>query len=292
MERHILVKKTSKSIRMLCSMALLITILLLHASLSHAKKVHRVKTPAPERYAAIVVDAETGQVLHQQNAGEPRFPASLTKIMTLYMVFEALDTGKLSLQQPITVSRNATQKEPSRLGLKAGDTITVENAILALVTKSANDMATVLAEAVAGDEKRFCRMMTERAHSLGMHDSIFTNPSGLPDPGQKTTASDLARLSLAVLKHYPHYYYYFNTRNFLYDGRKYHNHNHLLKAYPGLDGIKTGFIRASGFNLVASAVRKGKRIVAVVMGGQSARSRDLHMMRVLNSAFYKLGIVE
>ncbi len=244
----------------------------------------------PHKYSAIVVDFKTGKILYKKNENDRRYPASLTKIMTLYMVFEALDKGSLHLNQPLRVSHKATRKEPSKLGLKAGSYITVENAILSLVTKSANDMATVLAEAVGGSEDNFCKMMTERAKSLGMKNTAFYNPSGLPHPKQRTTAYDMAKLSMSLLKHYPNYYQYFNTRHFQYNGRHHRNHNRLLSKYRGLDGIKTGYIRDSGFNLVASAKRKGKRIVAVVMGGKTALSRDQHMMRLLDSTFYQLGI--
>lgn len=241
-----------------------------------------------EKYSAIVVDCRTGEVLYEKNALAPRYPASLTKIMTLYMVFEALDNGSLSLDRPLHVSAYAANQKPSRLGLKPGQTILVRDAILALVTKSANDVATVIAENLAGSEAEFCRQMTLRAHSLGMYSTSFHNASGLPNPLQRTTAQDIAKLSLAVLRHYPHYYHYFRTRNFFYKGRSYSNHNHLLKRYDGLDGIKTGFINASGYNLAASAVRGGKRLIAVVMGGRTANSRDRQVEMLLDESFRKI----
>jgi D-alanyl-D-alanine carboxypeptidase len=240
---------------------------------------------AQARYAAIVMDAETGTVLHAANADTRNYPASLTKMMTLYMTFEALDQGRLTLHQRLPVSRRAQGMTPSKLYLQAGQTIRVEDAVLALVTKSANDAAVVLAEALGGEEWKFARMMTERARGLGMRRTTFRNASGLPNRHQLSTARDMATLSRALIYNYPHYYHYFSTVRFRYNGRTYGSHNNLLDEYRGTDGIKTGYIRASGFNLAASVVRDGRRLIAVVFGGRTARSRDRHIMALLDDGF-------
>lgn len=219
-------------------------------------------------YATIVVDAKTGAVLSEQNADQANYPASLTKMMTLYLVFDALERHQLTLKQPIAVSRHAATQAPSRLGLTAGQTITVEQAILALVTKSANDAAVAIGEELGGTESRFAEMMTRRARRLGMSSTTFRNASGLPNPSQVTTARDIATLGRALWRDFPQYYPYFSRDRFTYRGRVIANHNVLLRTYPGADGIKTGYIRASGYNLAASAVRNGRRIVAVVLGGR------------------------
>jgi D-alanyl-D-alanine carboxypeptidase len=240
---------------------------------------------AQARYAAIVMDAETGTVLHAANADTRNYPASLTKMMTLYMTFEALDQGRLTLHQRLPVSRRAQGMTPSKLYLQAGQTIRVEDAVLALVTKSANDAAVVLAEALGGEEWKFARMMTDRARTLGMNRTTFRNASGLPNRHQLSTARDMATLSRALIYDYPHYYHYFSTVRFRYNGRTYGSHNNLLDEYRGTDGIKTGYIRASGFNLAASVVRDGRRLIAVVFGGRTARSRDRHIMALLDDGF-------
>ena len=242
---------------------------------------------AQARYAAIVMDAETGTVLHAANADTRNYPASLTKMMTLYMTFEALDQGRLTLHQRLPVSRRAQGMTPSKLYLQAGQTIRVEDAVLALVTKSANDAAVVLAEALGGEEWKFARMMTDRARALGMRRTTFRNASGLPNRHQLSTARDMATLSRALIYNYPHYYHYFSTVRFRYNGRTYGSHNNLLDEYRGTDGIKTGYIRASGFNLAASVVRDGRRLIAVVFGGRTARSRDRHIMALLDDGFAK-----
>lgn len=242
--------------------------------------------PAQARYASIVVDAHNGRVLHATNADTRNYPASLTKIMTLFMVFEALDNGTLRLDQRLRVSARAAGQTPSRLGLKRGETITVRDAIRALVTKSANDVATVVAEALGeGNEARFARLMTQRAREIGMKNTTFRNASGLPNRRQLSTARDMAVLARTMLAKYPHYYHYFSLTNFTYKDRDYTNHNNLLNNYEGTDGIKTGYIRASGFNLVASAERDGTRLIGVVFGGKTARSRDLHMKSLLNRSW-------
>nr|WP_207168765.1 D-alanyl-D-alanine carboxypeptidase family protein [Rhodovibrio sodomensis] len=240
---------------------------------------------AVARYASIVIDAETGTVLHAANADTRNYPASLTKMMTLYMTFEALDQGRLTLHQRLPVSRRAQGITPSKLYLRVGDTIRVEDAVLALVTKSANDAAVVLAEALGEEEWKFARMMTKRARELGMRRTTFRNASGLPNRHQLSTARDMATLSRALIYDYPHYYHYFSTTRFRYQGRTYGSHNNLLDDYRGTDGIKTGYIRASGFNLAASVVRDGRRLIAVVFGGRTARSRDRHIMALLDDGF-------
>lgn len=245
---------------------------------------------ADSRYAAIVIDAQTGAVLHAENADEPRYPASLTKMMTLYLAFEALDQGKLSLEDRLTVSAAANSMSPTKLGLPVGASLKVEHAILGLVTKSANDAAVVLAEAMGGSEARFAEIMTRKARALGMSSTTFQNASGLPDGGQVTTARDMARLGLALVRDHPKYYHYFSRRDFAYGGRKLPNHNRLMSRYEGMDGIKTGYIGASGFNLVGSAVRDGKRLVATVMGGRSPLLRDNRMAELLDDSFEKVGV--
>ncbi len=242
------------------------------------------------RYASIVVDAETGQVLYSRNANTLAYPASLTKMMTLYMAFEALESGKLKRDQQLPVSKRAEGMPPSKLGLQRGQTIKVRDVIMSLVTKSANDAAVVLAEALGGTEIQFARMMTERARELGMSRTTFRNASGLPNRGQKSTARDMARLASALLEDFPQYYDLFSTRSFTYKGRSYRNHNRLLENYPGTDGIKTGYIRASGFNLVASVVRNGRRIIGVVFGGKTSRSRDAHMRKLLDRGFATIAV--
>lgn len=244
---------------------------------------------AQARYASIVVDFETGRTLYGINADTRNYPASLAKMMTLYMAFEALRKGNLTLDQELPVSRRAAGMAPSKLGLKAGGTITVKDVILALVTKSANDAAVVMAEALGTKETRFARMMTKKARALGMKRTNFRNASGLPNRRQLSTARDLAILARSLIRDFPRFYEFFATGTFTYNGRTFRNHNSLLKKYDGADGLKTGYIRASGFNLAASAVRNGRRLVAVVLGGKSPRSRDRQIARLLNKGFAKLA---
>lgn len=236
---------------------------------------------ANPRYAAYVLDTNSGQVLFSRNADAQRFPASLTKIMTLYLVFEAMEAGRISKNTPIPVSAKAAAEPPSKLGLRAGSTITVENAILALVTRSANDVATAVGEFLGGSEANFARMMTAKARQLGMNSTTFQNAHGLPNNRQVTTARDMAILGLAVREHFPNHYHYFGTRQFNFAGQRIGNHNRLLGRVTGVDGIKTGFIRASGFNLVTSVRTGGRSVVAVVMGGRTGASRDDHMAALI-----------
>jgi D-alanyl-D-alanine carboxypeptidase len=235
--------------------------------------------------SSIVVEAKSGNVLLDSDADQRRYPASLTKLMTLYLAFKALDSGKVSLQQRFPVSRHAARQPPTKLGLRVGQTIPLRQLILGLVTQSANDAAVVIAEGLARTETRFARKMTRQAQELGMKATKFRNASGLPNQRQRTTARDMARLANALLKDFPQHYAYFSTRQFVYRGRVFRNHNRLLDNYPGVDGLKTGYIRASGYNLVVSAEQQGRRVVAVVMGGRSPAARDNHMVALLDSGF-------
>ncbi|MBO6520897.1 MAG: D-alanyl-D-alanine carboxypeptidase [Rhodospirillales bacterium] len=245
--------------------------------------------PAHAKYASYVIDADTGEVLHGLNEETRNYPASLTKMMTLYMMFDRLKTGKWSLSTDLKVSRRAARQPASRLGLRAGSTITVKQAILALVTKSANDVATVVAENIAGRERNFALKMTAKARSLGMSKTTFRNASGLPHRAQLSTAKDMSILARSLLRDFPEYYHYFSTKSFSFDGRTHSNHNKLLKTYAGTDGFKTGYIRASGFNLVASATRDGRRIIGVVFGGRSSGHRNRHMTNLLDKGFSLLA---
>ncbi|RLP23415.1 D-alanyl-D-alanine carboxypeptidase [Mesorhizobium sp. YM1C-6-2] len=238
---------------------------------------------ANSKYAAIVVDANTGKTLFSSSADAARYPASLTKMMTLYLTFEALESGRLKTSSKVRFSKNAAAEPPTKLGVKAGGSITVETAILSLVTKSANDSATALAELLGGSEAGFARMMTAKARQLGMTGTIFRNAHGLPNPAQHTTARDMATLGIALHEHFPQYYDYFSTRSFTYGKQRLANHNRLLGRIKGVDGIKTGYTRASGFNLASSVSDGNRRIVAVVLGGQTGKSRDNHMAELIRT---------
>jgi D-alanyl-D-alanine carboxypeptidase len=238
---------------------------------------------------SIVIDAETGRVLSEMNADAITYPASLTKMMTLYLTFEALNAGRLRLDQYLPVSTEAASKSPTKLHLVPGDSVQVHDLILGIITKSANDAAAVLAEGLAGSEPAFADRMTAKARQLGMTSTVYRNASGLPDPEQRTTARDVAQLALALYHDFPREYRYFATRQFFFRGRVILTHNHLLDWYEGADGIKTGYIGASGFNLAASAVRNGHRLIGVVMGGASAGSRDREMAVLLDQGFSDVG---
>ncbi|BAE49922.1 D-alanyl-D-alanine carboxypeptidase [Paramagnetospirillum magneticum] len=240
------------------------------------------------RYASIVIDAENGSVLHAANPDTRSYPASLTKVMTLFLLFDELDSGRIRLDSKFTTSAHAAAQSPSKLGLEPGEKISVESLILALVTKSANDAAVVAAEGVGGTETRFAHMMTQKAHALGMRNTVYRNASGLPDTGQVSTVRDQATLARALIRSHPGYYKYFSTRQFVYDGQPINTHNRLMLRYQGADGIKTGYIHASGFNLISSAKRGDKRIIGVVFGGSTASSRDNHMGQLLDKGFAKL----
>lgn len=237
------------------------------------------------KYASIVINADTGRVMYARNADAMRYPASLTKIMTLYLLFEEIKSGRMDMDSRIGVSKLAASRSPSKLYLKPGQSISAEQAIYALVTKSANDVATAVAEAISGTERNFAKRMTRKARALGMRKTVFKNASGLPHSQQKTTARDMARLAVAMRRDFPRLYRYFSTQSFNWKGRKFGNHNKLLAHYSGTDGIKTGYINASGFNLVASVKRHGVRLIGVVFGGKSSRSRDKHMMKILDAQF-------
>jgi D-alanyl-D-alanine carboxypeptidase len=243
-----------------------------------------------ERYSSIVVDAATGNVLEAANPDAPRHPASLAKLMTLYMAFEALRDRRISTEQLVPVSPRSAAMEPSKLGLVPGTRLTVEEAILGLVTKSANDAAAALAELLGGSEDRFAQMMTLRARSLGMSHTTFTNASGLPDPDQWSTARDLAILGRHLLTDFPGFYPYFSTHSFTFQRRVIFNHDRMLQSYPGADGMKTGYTEASGHNLVTSAVHSGVRLIGVVLGAQSNPERDAHMAMLLNQGFEQLDV--
>ncbi|MEO7065517.1 MAG: D-alanyl-D-alanine carboxypeptidase family protein [Rhodanobacter sp.] len=235
-------------------------------------------------YAAIVVDAQTGQVLNEVNADDANHPASLTKMMTLYIAFQELKSGKLKIEQELSVSANAANKEPTKLGLLRGQTISVQDCVLGIVTKSANDAATVLAEGIGGSEEHFVDMMNAQALLLGMTRTHFDNASGLPGH-DATTARDLVKLAMALYRDFPKDTHYFATREFSFRGHIVRGHNRLMARYPGMDGLKTGYTAAAGFNLASTAVRDGRRLFGVVMGGRTAAVRDNLMARLLDDSF-------
>jgi D-alanyl-D-alanine carboxypeptidase len=242
------------------------------------------------RYSSIVVDNSSGRVTEAVNADAPRYPASLTKLMTLYVTFEALRDHRISLDQVVPVSVHAADMEPTKLGLLPGTRMTVEEAILAIVTKSANDAACALGELVAGDEARFAQIMTLRARALGMTNSTFRNASGLPDPAQVTTARDLALLAHHLITDFPEHYHYFSVPYFTFHGHVIPNHDRMLADYAGADGLKTGYTIAAGHNLVTSAQRGGVRLIGVVMGAASNPERDVHMASLLDDGFGQFGV--
>ena len=243
-----------------------------------------------DRYSSIVIDAANGAVLSAVHPDEPRYPASLTKMMTLYMVFEALRDRRLTLDTPVPVSAHAASMSPSKLGLTPETHLTLQQAILALVTKSANDAASAIGELLGGDEARFAQMMTLRARALGMSHTTFRNASGLPDSQQVSTARDLAILARHLVQDFPNEYHYFSVPSFVFHGRTILNHDHLLQTYPGADGIKTGYIGAAGFNLVTSAVRDNVRLIGVVLGAARPGARDVQMAALLNQGFTEMNV--
>ncbi|WP_370319502.1 serine hydrolase [Oricola sp.] len=236
---------------------------------------------ANPKYASFIIDANTGKVLYSRNADAPRYPASLTKMMTLYMLFEAMEQGKVTKNTRVPFSSHAASMQPTKLGVPAGKNISVETAIYSLVTKSANDAAAAVGELLGGTESHFAEMMTAKARSLGMSRTTFRNASGLPNSRQVTTARDMATLGIALQEHFPRQFKYFDTPSFKYGRTTMRNHNRLLGRVAGVDGIKTGYTRASGFNLVTSLHKDGRSIVGVVMGGKSGSSRDAHMQQLL-----------
>lgn len=249
---------------------------------------HKKEPKENQKYASFVMDADSGRIISQSNPDKPLHPASLTKIMTLLMVFDALEDGRMSPRDRIEVSKHAASMAPSKLGLDPGETIRVEDAIYAIVTKSANDIAVAVAEALGGSEKDFSRMMTARARAIGMSRTTFVNASGLHNPRQISTARDMAILARYVIHKYPSYYRYFATKSYRYGNTVLRNHNRLMETYDGMDGMKTGYVGPSGFNLVASAVRDGHRLIGVVFGGKTASSRNAEMAKLLDRGFADL----
>jgi len=261
----------------------LMTLAITAAPLNQAAAATWATTDA--KYAAVVMDASNGEILYAKNADAQRYPASITKIMTLYLTFEALSSGRLKPDDRVPVSRHAASMQPSKLGVPAGGSVSVDEAMRAVAVISANDMAVALAEKIGGDEAKFTALMTLRAQELGMNNTRYVNANGLPDPRQVSTAHDIAILSRSVMRDFPQYYGYFSLKSFTYDGRTVINHNHLLDNMPGVDGLKTGFINASGFNLSASAVRDNHRLITVVLGGNTAAGRDAHVRDLMETGF-------
>jgi D-alanyl-D-alanine carboxypeptidase len=252
-------------------------------SSAQALQSHAATATAEDpRYAALVVEADSGKVLHAVNADQLRYPASLSKMMTLYVLFEEIESGRLRLDSTLHVSARAAGQPPSKLGLKAGSTISVADAIPGIAVKSGNDVAAVVAENISGSEGAFAERMTRTAHRIGMQNTIFRNASGLPDPAQMTTARDMAILARALQQRFPRFYPVFSQRTFTYQGRSYPSTNKLLGQVPGLDGVKTGYIRASGYNLATSVRRDGKRIIVVVFGGPTGAARDAQVTALVD----------
>lgn len=256
-----------------------------------AKAKKKQGTADNPKYASMIIDAETGAVVSERYPDKKVHPASLTKVMTLLLLFEALEAGNVRLSDKIMISNHAASQQPSKLGLSPGSSIRVEDAILAIVTKSANDISAAVAEHLAGTEGRFALRMTRRARDIGMSQTTYKNAHGLHNPGQVTSARDQVTLARYVITRYPNYYRFFGTKQFTYRGKTYTNHNRLMNTYPGMDGFKTGFINASGFNLIASARHGNKRLIGVVFGGRSWKSRNDHMAELLNAGFSKVGDV-
>lgn len=245
---------------------------------------------ANPRYAGMVVDLDEGEVLYAENEDARRYPASLTKVMTLYLAFEAIEQGRLQLDQPLPVSSQAASMPASKLWLSPGSSIQVDEAIRALAVRSANDVAVVMAEALGGSERGFAQLMTAKARELGMRNTTFRNASGLPDDRQITTARDMVTLAVRVMQDFPDYYHYFGLQEFTYRGTRHTSHNRLVRDYPGADGLKTGFIRASGFNVITTARRGDRRLMGIVMGGFTAQSRDKHMTSLLDRSFARAAL--
>lgn len=259
-----------------------LTSLLLAAAFSASPAI------ANSKYAAFVVHADSGDVLFDRYSTGRRYPASLTKVMTLYLLFDELEAGKVSLNTKLKISKRAAGQPPSKLGLKAGSTITVKDAIDALIVRSANDVAVVVAEHIAGSEWKFAQQMTTRARGLGMRRTTFRNASGLPNSKQVTTARDMATLAKRISQDFPQYFHYFQTTRFTWNGRTYRTHNKLVKSFEGATGLKTGYTRRSGFNLTTTAERDGHRLIGVVLGGRSGVTRDRHMRDIMNRAYSRI----
>lgn len=268
------------------TMVFCLVFMLPHEGFAKARK--KAAPSENNKYASIVVDAATGAVISEKNANKVLHPASLTKVMTLMLLFDAMESGTVRLNDRIYISKHAASQQPSKLGLAAGSSIRVEDAILSIVTKSANDMSVAVAEHLAGSESRFAARMTQRAQSIGMSRTNFANASGLHNPAQVSTARDMATLARYIIVRYPNYYRYFSTKQFTYRGKTMTNHNRLMQSYAGMDGFKTGFINASGFNLIASAKHGNQRLIGVVFGGRSWKSRNDHMASLLDIGFAKV----
>ncbi|WP_244642474.1 D-alanyl-D-alanine carboxypeptidase family protein [Phyllobacterium sp. 628] len=269
-------------------MALFVLVVGMASGCTTTSALQPVASTAPipvitEKSASIVVDGSTGAVLYQASADLPRIPASLTKMMTLYLTFEALESGRLTKNSMIPVSAHAASQAPSKLGFKPGQSIDVDTAIKAIVVKSANDVAVALAEAIGGSEPQFAALMNAKARQLGMKGTNFNNASGLPDPMQMTTARDMALLGMSLRRHFPNQYYYFALHEFTFNGKLVEGHNRVLAKLNGADGIKTGYVRASGFNIVTSVNDNGRQLVAVVMGGETAKVRDQQVVDLVHS---------
>ena len=270
------------TLRFICTVFLsALTIILTAPSTAQVAKA----APVTGRYASIIVDMDNQEIIHARQIDAPRFPASLTKVMTLYLTFEALDQGRLKIDQALPVSAYAASQPPSKLGLKTGDRILVRDAINALIIRSANDAAMVLAEAIGGSEPVFAAQMTQRARQLGMQKTVFRNPHGLPNSNHRSTARDMAKLAHAMIRNHRSYYPLFAQKTMRYKGRTLKTTNALLGQTQGVDGLKTGYTNASGYNLTISAERNGRRLVAVVMGGASGKSRDRHMRDLIERGF-------
>ena len=240
---------------------------------------------AVPKYAAFLVNSDTGEVMYARQADAPRYPASITKVMTLYLAFDAIAHGRMSESDMITVSAHAANQAPSKLGLRVGGQISVHDAIGVIATKSANDIAVALAEHIGGSEAAYCAAMTAKAHALGMTHTTFVNATGLPDSRQLTTARDIATLSRSVIRDFPQFYNVFSRVSYDYEGAEIGNHNHLLTTLPGVDGIKTGYTNAAGFTLAASAAHDGTRLIAVVLGGPNRLARDGNVTDLLDTGF-------
>lgn len=264
-------------------------VLILSLSLSAFSPANAARRKTSRTKAYVVMDAYTGRILFSQNMNKHVYPASLTKMMTILITFEQIEKGKLRWRDRVRISRNAARKAPSKLYVRVGECITVKQAIMSLITKSANNVATALAERIAGSEKKFSRLMNRKAKELKMDRSSFYNPSGLPNKYQKTTAYDMAKLTQALILRYGKYYSLFSTRSFRHRGHRYINHNRLLGKCIGLDGVKTGYTRAAGFNLAASARRGHNRVIAVVMGENTSIARNRKVAALVQKGFKKIG---
>lgn len=242
----------------------------------------------PSKKSSLIINLHNGKILHAENEHAARYPASLVKMMTLYLTFEQIQLGKLTLKQKLLVSKKASSMPRTNLGLKAGSYISTHDAILGLIIHSSNDAAVVLAENIAGSEATFAKLMNNKAKKLGMHKTVYHNASGWHHKHQKSTAYDLAKLSMAIKKDFPKFFPWFSLCSFTFNGKTYHSHNHVVRKYPGATGLKTGFTNPSGFNLATTANKKGTQLIGVVLGENTARARDKYMMKLLDKCFQKV----